>query len=213
MKLQLFGILMGLGVVFNAQALTNFDETAFSTNGPLQQGTVRINRGEAQTVITWCTPSLLRMEVLSGNQNIPIDYVKTFYGSLPKQAGAHPEQVSVTVFPRSLPFSYTKNYSKPAYVTSACRPSSIHTTLQQSPAASTALMRPRNLTKPFTVIPTRPTVIQLDCASKTIGYHFGSYHGPSFGTVGGVAMIPKGKRPVKIKGTCDAKGGFSITLG
>ena len=41
--------------------LADFDADIFLANGPHQQGTVKIDRSKIQTVVTWCSPTLLQM--------------------------------------------------------------------------------------------------------------------------------------------------------
>lgn len=205
-------IVFSSGVAMNANALTNFDESDFMTNGPFQYGTVKLDRTKTQSVVSWCTPNLLKMEVLSGVNNIPLDHVKTNYGPLPKKDGAHPEQVTVTIYPQTLPFAFANNYNEPQFVTSTCNPSSIQTTLQSAPNGLATLKHSQDISKPLMITPEQTTIVQLDCSKKIIGYHYGAFKGPVFGDVGGIAMLPKGNKPIKIQGECDSNGGFSIKI-
>ena len=167
-------------------ASDRFEEKTFLSNGPYQQGTIGIDRSKLQTVVTWCSPTLLQMAVYdSVDENYPMKYERL-------EGKDHPLQVSVTVFPQDLPFSYAAEYSKPTDVTSICSPASIETTLSTELANSTTLNK--SLGQSFDVKSDKMVAVTVDCNVGKAGYsEINQYRGPDYGKNGGVVLIPAGE--------------------
>lgn len=167
-------------------ASDRFEEKTFLSNGPYQQGTIGIDRSKLQTVVTWCSPTLLQMAVYDNvEETYPMKYERL-------EGKDHPLQVSVTVFPQDLPFSYAAEYSKPTDVTSICSPASIETTLSTETANSTTLNK--SLGEPFEVKSDKMVAVTVDCNVGKAGYsEISQYRGPDYGKNGGVALIPAGE--------------------
>ena len=188
----------------NSGQITSFDRRVFVANGPHQQGTVKIDRNKLQTVVTWCSPTLLQMRVYDGvSSSYPTHYQKL-------DGGDHPLQVSVTVYTPSLPFTYFgKNYGTPTYVTSICSPASIHTTLTSSRTHSVKLQN--DLGQAFTISGKKLAVVTVNCNQGKAGYYeSGSFNGPAYGLVGGVALLPAGVSST-VTAQCESNG-FSINI-
>ncbi len=194
-------LLASAGMFVQSHTLA-FSINTFTQHGPFQMGTVKIDRKKLQTVITWCSPTLLKMQVSSG--------VSTSYPSLYQKVhdDNHPLQVSVTVFSPALPFAFAKGYSTPSYVTSVCSPASIATFLTP-PLSKTSKLK-NSLGKPFTVDGKTMSVTSVNCQEKTSGFVSGPFKGPAYGSIGGVALIPKGVA-AKVVAQCD-NNGFSINI-
>lgn len=182
--------------------LSDFDSSLFLNNGPHQQGTVKIDRSKTQTVVTWCSPTLLKMRVYDDvNDNYPTYYrqvkqPKKGMQDHPLKEEQHPLQVSITVFTPSLPFKYASNYGTPAYVTSVCSPSSIHTTLSSpkndSIQKDSEIMQ-FNLGQPFKVSGKKLSVISVNCKREKAEYlQTDRYNGTNYGLIGGAATLPSG---------------------
>ena len=180
-----------------------FEEQTFLDNGPHQQGTIAIDRSKLQTVVTWCSPTLLKMAVYdSVNESYPMHY-KQLRGE------DHPLQVSVTVFPPKLPFAYATDYSKPTHATSICSPASIDTSLSTTTRQSTELQHP--LGAAFEVKSDEMSVVAVNCDTGKAGLMAtGNYPGPHYGQVGGTASIPAGES-AKVTGECQTNS-FSIQI-
>ncbi|WP_114992177.1 hypothetical protein [Synechococcus sp. UW179A] len=167
-------------------ASDRFEEKTFLSNGPYQQGTISIDRSKLQTVVTWCSPTLLQMAVYDNVQeSYPTEYTQL-------KGKDHPLQMSVTVFPQDLPFSYAAEYSKPKDVTSICSPASIQTTLSTETGNSPTLNK--NLGQSFEVRSDKMVAVKVDCNACKAGYsELDHFNGPDYGKEGGVALIPAGE--------------------
>ncbi|MBV52674.1 MAG: hypothetical protein CL816_01250 [Coxiellaceae bacterium] len=197
------------------KSLSDFDESAFLANGPHQQGTVQIDRSKLQTVVTWCSPTMLEMRVYDEvNDSLPTFYRKisdknSDHKSEKITSSDHPLQVSATVFPPKLPFKFANNYSDPGYVTSVCNPSSIHTSLVSGGTGSSILQY--DLNRSFTVDGKKMAVATVNCMAKKSGYYeTGEYTGAAYGPVGGVALLPEGER-LTVTASCDTDG-FTMSI-
>jgi len=84
-------------------ATAGFDGEQFLTNGPHQQGTIKIDRSKMQTVVTICSPSLLQV---AAYDDVDLASIQKYDSSATKD----PLQISVTVFPPTLPFAFASNY-------------------------------------------------------------------------------------------------------
>jgi hypothetical protein len=171
-----------------------FEEKTFLNNGPYQQGTIAIDRSKLQTVVTWCSPTLLQMAVYDDvKETYPMHYEQL-------RGEDHPLQVSVTVFPQDLPFSYAAKYSRPTEVTSVCSPSSIQTTLSTESAKTEDLNQ--KLGTPFEVSSDKPVAVTVDCNAGKAGYsEISQYQGSNYGRQGGVVLIPAGETS-EVTGEC-----------
>ena len=180
-----------------------FEEKTFLSNGPYQQGTIGIDRSKLQTVVTWCSPTLLQMAVYeSVEETFPTDYRRL-------EGKDHPLQVSVTVFPQDLPFSYAAEYSKPTDVTSICSPASIQTTLSTEAGNSSNL--DKSLGESFEIRSNKLVAVTMDCNAGKAGYsEVDHYRGPDYGKKGGVALIPAGEAS-EVTGECK-NNNFSIQI-
>ena len=192
------------------KSLNDFDDSVFLANGPHQQGTLKIDRSKLQTVVTWCSPTMLEMRVYDGvNDSLPTFYRKISHKNDDIKSDKvttpdHPLQVSVTVFPPSLPFKFAENYSDPDYVTSICYPSSIHTSLVTEGTGNLFLRY--DLDQPFKVDGEKMAVATVNCIKKKSGYYeTGKYMGPAYGPVGGIALLPAGEI-LTVTASCDADG-------
>ncbi|KZR92013.1 hypothetical protein MITS9509_01934 [Synechococcus sp. MIT S9509] len=184
-------------------ASDRFEEKTFLNNGPYQQGTIGIDRSKLQTVVTWCSPTLLQMVVYdSVRETYPTDYKRL-------EGKDHPLQMSVTVFPQELPFSYATEYSKPTDVTSICSPASIQTTLSTETGNASTLNF--NLGQSFEVRSDKVVAVTVDCNAGKAGYsEHDQYREPNYGKKGGVALIPAGEAS-DVKGECKDNA-FSIQI-
>ena len=181
---------------------TSFDESVFLNHGPYQEGTVKIDRSQLQTVVTWCSPTLLKMKVFNDvKKNYPSLYQKI-------KGHNHPLQMAVTVFPPALPFAFAKQYSKLRYVTSVCSPAQIQTFLSSHVKRSTKLKY--QLGQSFDVSGKRMAVTMVNCDHQRSGYRYNHFSGAAYGSVGGVALIPKGVK-AKVVAHCH-KAGFDIQI-
>ena len=201
--------------LYSNAGLQNFDNQPFLDNGPHQQGTVKIDRSKLQTVVTWCSPTLLEMRVYDGvNDSFPTLYRKI--GDKNKNVklkkltnDSHPLQVSVTVFTPTLPFEYTTNFSDPTYATSVCSPSSIHTTLSSDGTQASKLQY--GLGTPYKVDGKKMAVAIVDCNQAKSGfYETGDYKGPAYGKEGGDALLPAGAGAT-VTANCQSNG-FTINI-
>ena len=181
-------------LIAGCAASDRFEETTFLNNGPYQQGTIAINRSKLQTVVTWCSPTLLQMAVYDDvKETYPMNYKKL-------KGNDHPLQVSVTVFPPDLPFSYAAEYSKPTAVTSVCSPASIQTTLSTESSQTDNLNQ--KLNTPFEVNSDQLVAVTVDCNARKAGYsEISQYRGPRYGNQGGVVLIPAGETS-EVTGEC-----------
>ena len=181
-------------LIAGCAASDRFEETTFLNNGPYQQGTIAINRSKLQTVVTWCSPTLLQMAVYDDvKETYPMNYKKL-------KGNDHPLQVSVTVFPPDLPFSYAAEYSKPTAVTSVCSPASIQTTLSTEFSQTDNLNQ--KLNTPFEVKSDQLVAVTVDCNARKAGYsEISQYRGPRYGNQGGVVLIPAGETS-EVTGEC-----------
>ena len=163
---------------------------------------MKIDRSQLQTVVTWCSPALLKMQVFNG--------VKKTYSSLYKKLKGdnHPLQMAVTVFPPALPFSFAKRYVKPEYVTSVCSPAQVHTFLSSYVKHSAKLKY--QLGKAFVVNGKKIAITMVNCDRQKSGYRYGHFSGAAYGSVGGVALIPKGVKANVIAHCHNA--GFDIQI-
>ena len=175
-------------------ASDRFEEKTFLSNGPYQQGTIGIDRSKLQTVVTWCSPTLLQMAVYDDvEETYPMQYERL-------EGKDHPLQVSVTVFPQELPFSYAEAYSTPTDVTSVCSPASIQTTLSTETGNSANL--DKSLGQAFEVRSDKPVAVRVDCNAGKAGYsEINQSRGPYYGKNGGVVLIPAGESS-KVKTEC-----------
>ena len=180
-----------------------FEEKTFLSNGPYQQGTIGIDRSKLQTVVTWCSPTLLQMAVYDDvEETYPMQYERM-------EGKDHPLQVSVTVFPQELPFSYAEEYSTPTDVTSVCSPASIQTTLSTETGQSVDLNK--KLGEAFEVRSDKPVAVRVDCNAGKAGYsEISQYRGPDYGKNGGVVLIPADESS-EVKTECKADI-FSIQI-
>ncbi|KZR91120.1 hypothetical protein MITS9508_00358 [Synechococcus sp. MIT S9508] len=167
-------------------ASDRFEEKTFLSNGPYQQGTIGIDRSKLQTVVTWCSPTLLQMAVYDDvGDTYPMQYERL-------EGKDHPLQVSVTVFPQDLPFSYAADYSTPTDVTSVCSPASIQTTLSTETGRSADL--DKKLGETFDVRSDQLVAVTVDCDAGKAGYaEITQYRGADYGQRGGIALIPAGE--------------------
>ena len=184
-------------------ASDRFEEKTFLSNGPYQQGTIGIDRSKLQTVVTWCSPTLLQMAVYDDvGDTYPMQYERL-------EGKDHPLQVSVTVFPQDLPFSYAADYSTPTDVTSVCSPASIQTTLSTEAGQSVELTK--NLGEAFEVRSDKPIAVTVDCNAGKAGYsEISQYRGSDYGQKGGVVLIPGGEAS-DVTAQCKDKN-FSIEI-
>tara|TARA_B100001063_G_scaffold229093_1_gene241016 strand:- start:38 stop:661 length:624 start_codon:yes stop_codon:yes gene_type:complete len=184
-------------------ASDRFEEKTFLSNGPFQQGTIGIDRSKLQTVVTWCSPTLLQMAVYDDvEETYPMQYERL-------EGQDHPLQVSVTVFPQDLPFSYASDYSTPTDVTSVCSPASIQTTLSTETGTSVDLNE--NLGQVFEVRSDKLAAVTVDCDAGKAGYsEISQYRGPDYGQKGGVVLIPAGEAS-DVTAECKDKS-FSIKI-
>ena len=171
---------------------SSFNKNLFIENGPYQQGSVLLNRTKLQTVVTWCSPTLLQMRVYDNvNSEFPSNYTQL-------KGNDHPLQVSVTVFPPKLPFEYASSYGSPTIATSICSPANIQTTLTPvDPDNSDGLISSDltyDLGKPFQVKSNKPAVVALDCDTRKAGLLENWQHNkPHLGKTGGIVLIPAGE--------------------
>ena len=181
-------------LIAGCAASDRFEEQTFQKNGPYQQGTIGIDRSKLQTVVTWCSPTLLQMAVYDEvEETYPMNYERL-------EGKDHPLQVSVTVFPQDLPFSYAAEYSKPTAVTSVCSPASIQTTLSTETGNSGDLKQ--KLGTPFEVNSDKMVAVTVDCNAGKAGYsEISQYRGPNYGRHGGIALIPAGETS-EVTGEC-----------
>lgn len=193
-------LLSSTSIMANA---TNFDHALFLKHGPYQQGTVKINRTKLQTVVTWCSPSLLEMQVYPGiNNDYPTHYQKL-------EGHNHPLQIAIAVFTPTLPFEYAKNYHLANYVTSTCDPAGIQTHLSASTTPSVKFKTPIGQT--LSTQGKNMAVINVNCTQGKIGlYETGQFKGPTYGQTGGVVLVPSGSQS-KVEATCQSNG-FSIHI-
>ena len=184
-------------------ASDRFEEKTFLSNGPFQQGTIGIDRSKLQTVVTWCSPTLLQMAVYDDvEETYPMQYERL-------EGQDHPLQVSVTVFPQDLPFSYAADYSTPTDVTSVCSPASIQTTLSTETGRSVELNK--NLGEAFEVRSNKLVAVTVDCNAGKAGYsEISQYRGSDYGQKGGVVLIPAGEAS-NVAAECKDKS-FSIKI-
>ena len=179
---------------------SSFDNNLFLKNGPYQQGSVVLDRTKLQTVVTWCSPTLLQMRVYENVQNeIPTNYSRL-------KGKNHPLQVSVTVFPPELPFKYAANYGFPTLATSICSPANIQTTLTKVGSTSSDLSY--ELGKTFEVKSNKPEAVAIDCATRKSGILANwQYSKSHIRKTGGVAVIPAGEA-TKVSAECQLNGFF-----
>merc|ERR1712166_1735914 len=183
-----------------------FDEEQFMKNGPHQQGTIKIDRSKLQTVVTICSPTLLQMAVYD---DVDLASVQKYDQS----SDGSPLQISVTVFPPTLPFPFASNYGEPSYVTVDCSPASVATTLSTTPPSSTDLeyALDQGASQDFTVTGTGMRAVMVDCTSQTAGLIASTEY--EYGQKGGVALIPAGALPVSVVGECGVTGNeFAIRI-
>merc|ERR1712166_1333844 len=200
-------LLLAIAIVVVPRAIAGFDEEQFMKNGPHQQGTIKIDRSKLQTVVTICSPTLLQMAVYD---DVDLASVQKYDQS----SDGSPLQISVTVFPPTLPFPYASNYGEPSYATSDCSPASVATTLSTTPPASTDLKYAldQGASQNFTVTGLRMRAVMVDCTSQTAGPLDSTKY--EYGQKGGVALIPAGALPVLVVGECDVTGNeFAIRIG
>ena len=176
-------VLLISALLAGCTASDRFEEKTFLSNGPYQQGTIGIDRSKLQTVVTWCSPTLLQMAVYDDiEETYPMQYERL-------EGADHPLQFSLTVFPQELPFSYATNYSTPTDVTSVCSPASIQTTLSTETGKSVELNK--NLGEVIEVRSDQPVAVTVDCNTGKAGYsEISQYRGPHYGQKGGVVLIP-----------------------
>ena len=181
-------------LVAGCSASDRFEEKTFTSNGPYQQGTIGIDRSKLQTVVTWCSPTLLQMAVYDDvAETYPMQYK-------PLEGKDHPLQVSVTVFPQELPFNYAADYSKPTHVTSVCSPASVQTSLSTETAGSADLNN--ELGSAFEVNSEKLVAATVDCTARKAGYsEIDHFRGPEYGNSGGVVLIPAGEAS-EVTGEC-----------
>ncbi len=186
-------------------ASDRFEEQTFLSNGPYQQGTIGIDRSKLQTVVTWCSPTLLKMAVYDEDEveeTYPMQYEQL-------EGTGHPLQVSVMVFPQDLSFSYAADYSKPTDVTSVCSPASIQTTLSTETSRSVDLNK--NLGETFELRSDQLVAVTVDCNVGKAGYsEISQYRGADYGQRGGIALIPAGEAS-DVTAQCKDKN-FSIEI-
>lgn len=171
---------------------SSFDKNLFLENGPYQQGSVLLDRTKLQTVVTWCSPTLLQMRVYENvNNEFPTNYTQL-------KGKDHPLQVSVTVFPPKLPFEYASNYGSPTLATSICSPANIQTTLTSADSDNSDGSISSGLTydlgKPFKVKSNKTAVVAIDCDTRKAGFLANwQYNKPHLGKTGGIVLIPAGE--------------------
>ena len=168
---------------------SSLNKNLFIENGPYQQGSVLLNRTKLQTVVTWCSPTLLQMRVYENvNSKFPTNYTKL-------KGKDHPLQVSVTVFPPKLPFVYASNYGSPTLATSICSPANIQTTLTSAGSdGSISSVLTYGLGKPFQVKGNKPAVVAIDCETRKAGLlENWQYNKSHLGKTGGIVLIPAGE--------------------
>lgn len=201
-KLRFF-ILLTATLLASCRNPKLFDEQVFLKNGPHQQGSVRLDRAKLQTVVTWCSPTLLQMRVYDNvTESYPLHYTQL-------KGEDHPLQVSVTVFPPKLPFDFALNYQTPVYAKSVCSPARIETTLADIASASPTLTY--DLGKPFKVSSDKMSAVIADCDLRKAGYNTSDqFRGAAYGKTGGVALIPAGENSTVIAQCQD--DGFSIQI-
>ena len=201
-KMILLTVLLG-PLLMGFTSESSFDETLFLKNGPYQQGSVLIDRSKLQTVVTWCSPTLLQMRVYEEVSN----EFSTNYKKL--KGKDHPLQVSVAVFPPELPFDYASNYSTPTLAMSVCSPANILTTLASVDSTSTDLAY--DLATSFEVKSEKTAVVAVNCDIRKAGFLSNQqYKKSSYGKTGGLALIPAGETAT-ITSECQIDG-FSIKM-
>ena len=168
---------------------SSFNKNLFIQNGPYQQGSVLLNRTKLQTVVTWCSPTLLQMRVYENvNSTFPTNYTQL-------KGKDHPLQVSVTIFTPKLPFEYASNYGSPTLATSICSPANIQTTLTSAGSdGSISSVLTYGLGKPFQVKSNKPAVVAIDCETRKAGLlENWQYNQSHLGKTGGIVLIPAGE--------------------
>jgi len=188
-------------------ATAGFDGEQFLTNGPHQQGTIKIDRSKMQTVVTICSPSLLQV---AAYDDVDLASIQKYDSS----AMQDPLQISVTVFPPTLPFAFASNYGGPSYVTVVCSPATVATTLSATPPSSTNLIYAleKGASESYPVTGSEMVAVMVDCTSQTAGPIDSTKY--NYGPKGGVALLPAAALPVSVVGACGVTGNsFAIRIG